>query len=451
MSGHLSSVDGLVMWRQALSLTYHGSFAFVPPVWWGGVITTSSRGLGASLQYMPGLALLWPLNTHVPVPPPSTYDYRLFYGDLLYVLAGAPAWAVITAATAYVVFRIARLLDASRRAALWATAFFGVGSPAFAAARGDTPQPLVAICWALGFYGCLRYRRDGGSRWLWLSAASLCYGVLSRPLEGSLVLPGLLLVLWPVWRRNPVVAAGQVAGWAAGVAVTLVVNAARYGSPLQFGYGSAVAWSTPIWVGFPGALISPGRGVLWAFPAVALSVVGAVALWRSKRRLEAVALSAVPAVLFLEACQYFDWVGGWDWGFRLFEPAYPLLAVLAGLGAGALPGRWGRILPGVLLAAGVLWNVPAVTTDILGGYGVTYAEVAPNWRLDAYPPIGAWQFVHHVFPRSGSDSAGIDLVWLRASLVAGKATVIPFVLLLAAAGWLARLAALTRDAPEAAA
>ena len=28
MNGHLITIDGLVMWRQALSLTYHQSFAF---------------------------------------------------------------------------------------------------------------------------------------------------------------------------------------------------------------------------------------------------------------------------------------------------------------------------------------------------------------------------------------------------------------------------------------
>ena len=55
MSGHLQSIDGLVMWRQALSMTYHLSWSLVPPVWWGSVLTSSSRGIGASFQYMPAL------------------------------------------------------------------------------------------------------------------------------------------------------------------------------------------------------------------------------------------------------------------------------------------------------------------------------------------------------------------------------------------------------------
>ena len=54
MSGHLSSIDGLVMWRQALSLAFHHSLQLSPSFWWGGEIVNSSRGIGASLQYVPG-------------------------------------------------------------------------------------------------------------------------------------------------------------------------------------------------------------------------------------------------------------------------------------------------------------------------------------------------------------------------------------------------------------
>ena len=49
MSGHFLSSDGLVMWRQALAIVYHGSWTFVPPIWWGSYLTSSGRGIGASL------------------------------------------------------------------------------------------------------------------------------------------------------------------------------------------------------------------------------------------------------------------------------------------------------------------------------------------------------------------------------------------------------------------
>jgi len=433
MSGHFLSIDGLVMWRQALALTYHHSWSLVPPIWWTVPISSSYRGVGASLQYVPGLLVFPWLAGHVPVQPSHQYDFKLFYGDVLYVAAGAPVWALIGAVAAYLVGLTTRALGGSTREALWAIAFFGLGSPAFAASRGDWPQPLVALCWALGFYACLRFAATGGRRWLWVCAASVFYGVLTRPLEGSFLLPGVLLLLLPAWRRAPWIAALQVGAWCASVGLTLLFNWARFGAPTNFGYPASVAWTTPIWVGFPSALLSPGRGVLWEFPALVLTVLGAFVLWRTGKRLEVVALVGVPAILFVEACQYFEWVGGWDWGFRFFEPALPLVAALSGIGVRQLPRSLKRWLPAVLLAGGIVWNIPAVVTDLLGGYGATYGTTAANWRLDAYPPIGAWRFLHHIRPVSAIDSAAVDIIWFRATRVVGWTSTLGFFALIAAA------------------
>jgi hypothetical protein len=434
MSGHFLSIDGLGMWRQALALTYHHSWSLVPPIWWGSAVTSSSRGVGASLEYVPSLVIFSWLAGHVPVQAGQQYDFKLIYSDLLYTVAGAPVWVAITAATAYVVGLTTKLLGGDSRAALWAIAFYGLGSPALAASRGDWPQPLVAICWALSVYASLKYGSSGGRRWLWISAAGVFYGVLARPLEGSLVLPGVLLILWAGSRKHPIILAGQVGAWLAAVAATLLTNWARFGSPTNFGYPGSISWSTPIWIGFPGDLLSPGRGLLWEFPALVLAALGATLIWRSGRRIEAMALAGVPAVLFLEACQFFDWAGGWDWGFRFFVPALPIVAALAGLGAKALPPKLNGWLPGALLAGGFIWNIPAVTTDLLAGYGQTYATTAANWRLDAYPPIGAWRFVNEIFPTAGAGGSPIDIVWFRATRVVGKVSLIPFLVLLAASG-----------------
>jgi hypothetical protein len=432
MSGHLSSIDGLVMWRQAIALAHDHSFSIAPPVWWGSYLTSSSRGVGSSLQYVLGIFALSGL-VHPPVPQPGAqYDFTLFYGDRLYTIAGAPVWAVITAATAYIAGLTTRALGFAGRASLWAMAFYGLGSPAFAASRGDTAQPLVAACWALGIYACIRFNKSGSRRWVWIAAASIAYGVLTRPLEGSLLAPAVVALLALPWRRPLAPAALQVGAWGAAVLVTLLLNLYRFGGMFSFGYrlGTPEAsWTTPIWVGFPGALISPGRGVLWEFPAMILAVVGTAVLWRSGRRLTAVALVGLPVVLFLEACQFTDWVGGWDWGFRFFQPALPLLAVVAGIGAIRISARWQTWLPGLLLAVGILWNIPAVATDIVGGYGATYQDTWSNFRLDAYPPIGAWRFLHHIRPTSQVDSASVDIVWFRAARSFGWAALIPFLTL----------------------
>jgi hypothetical protein len=399
---------------------------------------------------LPGLIAFFWLSSHVPIAQGASYDFGLFYRDPLYVVAGAPTWAVITAATALLVGLTVRTLGADRRAALWSMAFYGLGSPALAASRGDFPQPLVALCWAAGLYGVLRFRGTGAQRWLWVSGVAVFYGVLTRPLEGSLLLPGVVLVLLPTWRSRPAVAASQVAAWVGAVALTLLTNWPRFGSPTNPGYAaSQLQWTTPIWVGFPAALISPGRGVIWEFPALILSVVGAVWFWRQGKRLEVLVLAGLPSVLFVEACQYVDWVGGWDWGFRFIQPALPLLAVLAGLGVASMSRVTALRVAAVLLAGGIIWNIPVVTTDLLGGYGVTYSPGATNWRLDAYPPIGAWKFLHHILPTSASDSAAVDIIWFRAVRVVGIVALLPFALLIAAstALWVAALGSLREIQP----
>ena len=430
------SIDGLGMWREAIAITYHHSWSFVPPIWWGSTITSSSRGIGASIQYLPSLLAFPWLSGHIPVGAGAQYDYRLFYGDVLYVVAGAPVWVIITSVTAYLVALTSRALGASRTTMLWAVAFYGLGSPALAASRGDWPQPLVALSWVGAVWACLRFKESNRARWLWICALSVVYGVLTRPLEGSMLLPAVLLLLWP---RRPISvrpAVGQVGAWLMAVAVTLLLNWARFGSPLNFGYllGTPQAsWTTPIWIGLPTALLSPGRGVLWEFPALVLAVPGTMLLWKQGARVAALVLSVLPATLFLESCLFTDWPGGWDWGFRFFQPALPLVAILAGIGVSRLSKGATSLLPPLLLAGGVLWNVPVVATDLLGGYGATYAVPAANYGLDAYPPIGAWRFLHHLLPDSGSDSAAVDIVWFRATRIAGWLALIPFGVLMASA------------------
>src|SRR5207344_2913145 len=54
-------------------------------------------------------------------------------------------------------------------------------------------------------------------------------------------------------------------------------NFARFGTPLETGYGaqaSGAAYSTPLWVGLYGLLLSTGKGLAWFAPAVWLFPAG---------------------------------------------------------------------------------------------------------------------------------------------------------------------------------
>src|SRR6202022_2882668 len=107
-----------------------------------------------------------------------------------------------------------------------------------------------------GLLAAFRYRRSGRAGALIGMAASLVLGVLTRPVEGSFLLPALLLLVGtpptPEGTERPWIAAAYLLA----LAITGFVNWGRTGSPLETGYGGG--WTTSLWIGVPGLLLSPG-------------------------------------------------------------------------------------------------------------------------------------------------------------------------------------------------
>jgi hypothetical protein len=455
MNGHLQTIDGLTIWRQGQSIAYHGSLHFPTPLWWGVSGTTSKFGLGLSLLYLPGLWLGSGLQHLVPVQHGQTYDFSLLYADPLYMVAGAPLQILFAAASAYLVARLVRELGFGTGPALAALALYGIGSPAIVYSKSDVAQPLVGLCWIIALYAALRFRRTGRPSWLALCIAAQFYAVLTRPVEGTLLFVALLVLFvpWAVprrWSREDVRRLVFVgAGFLAGVAITLLVDWARYGSPLRTGY-EGEGWTTFLPIGLAGSLFSPGRGIFWSFPAVILAAVGAVSLWRLGWRRELLALAGLCGLQLINVSAWHDWFGGWNWGLRLFVPALPLIAVLAGAGVASLRSGARSWASGAALAAGIFWALPGIITDVLGGYGGTYAGTRASFALHAYPPIGAWTFFHHWRAIGVLDGGGADILWLRmARTTHNLSLLVPVVLLGLAAILALRVARLAREPGDA--
>ena len=317
---------------------------------------------------------------------------------------------------------------------------YGVASPAIVYARGDYSQPLSGLCWLAALYFAYRFRVSGRRSALVVVAVALFYAVLARPVEGTVLLPALLFLLLPGgrlagparldWRPGAVV----LGSFAVGVLAVLLVNWGRYGSPFATGY-EGEGWTNPVLVGLLGSLVSPGRGILWQFPAVLLAPLGFFLLWKmSAQRALAIALALVVVLQLLNVARWYYWWGGWNWGLRLFVPALPLLAVLAAAGIRALPGALRSWVPGLLLVAGAVWALPCVVTDLLGGYGGAYDSTEASFRPDTYPPIGAWRYLQHWRALTPTDLGAADILWLRIARDTGNISLLPmFVLLVAAA------------------
>lgn len=442
MSGHMTSMDGFLIQRQAQSLALEHSIRFQTPArfWKGEAIWTSKFGIGLSLLYVPGMMLASPLAAMVPTAmeqpqKAATFYFKQLYENPLYTVGGSWVHAVIAAFGAYLVARLMTALGCSLRATLWGMAFYGIGSSTLVYSRGDFAQPLEGLCWTAALLAAVRFRHSGASSALWACAAAVGYAILTRPFEGMLLLPAVLALVvparlsqWNLRALRPVLAV--VAGALVAVAITGLVNWARSGSAVEFGYRLENAWRVPDASRLAHVLVGPARGILWEFPAIVLVPLGAVALVRRGCRREAQALLLLCGALLLNTASWKMWWGGWCWGLRLFLPAIPLLAVVAGAGIDRLGPNLRRWLPGLALLAGFVWALPGVLTDMLEGFA-RMTDAAPTaWTLDAFPPYGAWRFLKRPFPDTAIDNDVVDILWFRLAPVTGYwSLLVPIVLL----------------------
>lgn len=209
-------------------------------------------------------------------------------------------------------------------------------------------QPLsdtAAMTWCLAaMWAALRARRNA----LWAAGcgAALSMAVLVR-MTDLLLLPALLVLLLPNWRR--LLLAG-VAGLP-GAAWLMYYNHTLYGGAFRSGYGPA------IWETFSRSFFSPTLSHFAYWLAVLLPtpflVLPLVALWRARSRvLLALGLwfGAIAGFYLFYSVSRETW-----WCLRFILPAVPALLIAGAIGAQSLvpQKRW---LPALVLT---LWAVVA--------------------------------------------------------------------------------------------
>ena len=113
-----------------------------------------------------------------------------------------------------------------------------------------------------------------------------------------------------------------------------------HGSPLSVGRfavdrqiavqktGSADLWGTPLWEGMAGLLISPSRGLLVFSPFLLFALLGLIYAWKDERFESLRPLTVAFVALVIVASKWFDWWGGWCFGYRPLVDTMPLLAIM---------------------------------------------------------------------------------------------------------------------------
>jgi hypothetical protein len=428
-SGHFESMDGGVMFKQGVSLAIDHSIHFRRPVYIPDLAWTSKFPIGLSLLYLPGITFVAWIFPALGASAAQASDAALWK---LYALTGAPIQILISAGSALLVGVLIRRLGGGLRLALTGMVVYGIASPGFIYARMDFSQGLVGFWWMLGLWAalpgeCIHLPRTWGRRAGWggmgLMMLAQFGAVITRPLEGSLLLPALLLL-----RRRPSSLLAVLTSYAAGAGVDMLVAWARYGNPFLTGYEKE-HFDTPFWVGLAGSLLSPGRGLLWSLPIVLLVPFGVRWLWRRDFRAAGLAMLTLILGMLAIVSPWWAWWGGYAYGLRLFVPALPAVAVLATLGIPSIPKAVRPWLVGSMVFVGLICALPGVFVDMLSGYAALADQTEGSWKLLAYPPLGALHFRPHLRGFGITDIGSVDIIWFRIARRTHELSLVPPLLL----------------------
>lgn len=318
-------------------------------------------GWGVWLSAVPMMALLQPWL--------ADPDWRYF------VVWHGAKWiaSLYVAGSAAIVFTIARRL-ASPLVALLTAIAYGLGTAVWAVSSQALWQhPASEFFLALGVYGLVR---SGESRrFVILCGAGLAAATWCRHPNGLVVMAVGVYFLLVDWRAC---ATYVLAGLPLACGM-FALNAWAFGAPFTFGEmlvpelaiqttGSPAIWQTPLWLGLPGLLISPSRGLFVFSPVLLFGLLGAIRVWR---RADLICLRPLPlaiGLLWLVHARHYDWWGGWCYGYRHIVDSAVLLAVLLSVVLGdVLKSRYGRVAFALCLAWSItVQGVGAFAFDIVG-------------------------------------------------------------------------------------
>lgn len=266
-------------------------------------------------------------------------------------------------------FHLALMLTGQLRASVFSALTLAFASLLWPYAQFGFNQPLAcgmllaAVRLAIAGMGTNRLPT------LFFSGLALGFGLLTRH---ELMLAVVPLVMWLIWQGHGAQAPRRMAGQLAVflvpvlacIAVWLVYNAVRFGSPFDSGQVRDVThgfWS-PIGAGLAGLLFSPDASVFVYSP---FAVAGLAGLFWLHRRDPGVALllGGLCTLFTLFYATLDNWVGGRSYGGRYLVLMLPYLAVGWAVLLSALRPRPQVIVAAFVGGIGLLVQLPGVLVD----------------------------------------------------------------------------------------
>ena len=366
------------------------------------------------------------------------------FAHLLSAFACHLAGALLGGLTALLFFRLCLAHGASRRLARYLALILAFASIVWVYARSPFSEMAQITAFTGFFLALTTHLRTPGRRTALI--VGLCAGaLLNSKYIYALCLPGTaILMAWverKTPRRIPAHALFCLLGLLPGIAMALLYNHLRFGSPWSSGYQviGQVMVENP-WLGLWGFFLSPGKSIFLYVPPLAMAVAGLPAFYRSHRLSTiAMALTILPVLYFY--ARFPSWPGDWAWGPRYAVFMVPtLLLPLVSFLADARFGK--RALAIALVGAGLLvqllgnafyWDhfiriaaevrtqwlgAPnrrgAITADKGGFCEGCFEDTYPSvWLPPLQPIVGhAWLFRHVAFKHDAM-KAMEDAPWRR--------------------------------------
>jgi hypothetical protein len=237
-------------------------------------------------------------------------------GDILQAAVSLQT-PLVTAATAAVLLCGLMRLGVGGGPALATACVFAFGTMALPYSCSMFTQPLAA----LGMACVVMTVANGFRQWAGVSL----FFLLAVRLEFIVLVPVLILFEWRFCGGQGLQKVHFIGSAAAGLCFTLMVNWLRGDHLFLSDYGSE-GFTTPIWIGLQGVLVSPGKGLLWFSPVATIGLALLPWLWRNVPRVGFLAMGVSATCLILVAC-WWTWHGARSWGPRLLLPIMPVLVL----------------------------------------------------------------------------------------------------------------------------
>ncbi len=320
--GALHSTDGLSMLAVAENMVKHGRFDTRQLENWENIFwginsqPFTKYSLGPTLLMLPFVAL------------------ALVIPQLGLIQTSLVLMPLATALTAPYVYLSARRLGYSPKTGIVLTLLAGLATMAWPRTRDLVADPLILWGFTAAFYHALAYRQEGRWRDATRLGLILSLTVLHKVTNLAavpfffwyLVAPAGRPFDWTsIYKKYGAGLALAGASWATCLLIIGGYNLIRFNSLTETGYETI--FTTPLWLGFSGFLISPYKSIFLYTPLLILIPLNLKPAWKRHPH-EVIFILALLLSQMLLFGLWHDWGGGKSWGPRFLMPLHSLLLLL---------------------------------------------------------------------------------------------------------------------------